>query len=229
MIQGMAPFIWIGLLALILLVIGLKMFFGRGGPRDVQGRKQFRIRPVRRLIGLLVLALAGMTTLFALSVVQFLRLTSDVPVAQVELRQTAPQQFTATASTPKLGTREYVLTGDQWQIDARIVRWRLPALMAGVPPLYRLDRLSGRYEDVAQERTAQRSAHALDDWSVPDLAYFKRRFPNWLPFVDVVFGSGAYMPMFDGARYRVYVDPRGALFVRPDDERTAARLKELGW
>jgi len=228
-IQGMAPFIWIGLVALVLLVLGAKMFLGRGGPRDAQGRKAFRVRPVRRLIGLLVLALAGVTTLLALSLFQFLRLTTDMPIAQIELRQTAPQQFTATASTPRQGTRDYVLLGDQWQIDARIVRWRLPALLAGVPPLYRLDRLSGRYEDVAQERTAQRSVHALDDWEVPDLAYLKRRFPNWLPFVDVVFGSGAYMPMFDNARYRVYVDPRGALFVRPDDERTASRLKELGW
>lgn len=229
MIEGMAPFIWIGLLALILFIPGLKMFFGRGGSRDALGRKRFRVRPIRRLIGLLMLALAGTAALLALSLVQFLRLTSDVPVAQVELRQTAQQQFTATTSSPRGGTREYVLTGDQWQIDARIVRWRLPALMAGVPALYRLDRLSGRYEDVAQERTAQRSAYSLDDWDVPDLGQLKRRFPNWLPFVDVVFGSGAFMPMFDGARYRVYVDPRGALFVRPDDERTAAWLKEHGW
>lgn len=229
MIEGMAPYVWIGLIALILFIPGLKMLFGRGGPRDEQGRKRFRARPVRRLIGLLLIALAGTTALFALSVVQFLRLTTDFPVAQVELRQTAAQQFVATASTPQSGTREYPLAGDQWQIDARIVRWRLPALLAGVPPLYRLDRLSGRYEDVSQERSAQRTAHALDDWDAPDLAHLKRRFPNWLPFVDVVFGSGAYMPMFDGARYRVYVDPRGALFVRPDDERTAAWLKAHGW
>lgn len=229
MIEGMAPFIWVGLLALILFIPGLKMFLGRGGSRDAHGRKRFRMRPIRRIIGLLMLALAGVTALLALSIVQFLRLTTDQPVAQVELRQTAQQQFTATASTPRNGTNDYVLNGDQWQIDGRIVRWRLPALLAGVPPLYRLDRLSGRYEDVNQERTAQRSAHALDGWDAPDLAYFKRRFPNWMLFVDVVFGSGAFMPMFDGARYRVYVDPRGALFVRPDDERTAAWLKANGW
>ena len=64
---------------------------------------------------------------------------------------------------------------------------------------------------------------------MPDIGELRRRLPNWLPFVDVVYGSGAYMPMFDGARYRVYVDARGALFVRPDDARTADGLKARGW
>ncbi|CPI25769.1 membrane protein [Bordetella pertussis] len=125
--------------------------------------------------------------------------------------------------------RDYTLYGDQWQIDAKVVRWRLPALLAGVPPLYRLERLSGRYQDTARERSAPRSVHALDDWPAPDLAQVKRLVPNWLPFVDVQFGSAAYMPMFDGARYQVYLDPRGALFIRPADAVTAERLKQLGW
>lgn len=229
MIQGMAPYVWIILIAFVFMVPGFRLFFGRGGPRDEQGRKRFRIRPVRRLIGLLMLALAGTAALLALSLVQFLRLTSDFPVAQVELRQIAPQRYIAVTSTPKVGTREYEVAGDEWQIDGRIVRWRMPGLIAGVPPLYRLDRLSGRYTDVAEENTSKRTAYSLDDWNTPDLGELKRRFPRWLPFVDVVFGSGAYMPMFDGARYRVYADPRGAFFVRPDDEGTSAWLKKNGW
>jgi hypothetical protein len=35
-----------------------------------------------------------------------------------------------------------------------VLKWKLPALLAGVPPLYRLDRLSGRYDDPAQEASA---------------------------------------------------------------------------
>ena len=103
--------------------------------------------------------------------------------------------------------KQYVLYGDQWQIDARVVRWKLPALMAGVPPLYRLERLSGRYGDAAREAAATRSVHSLDDWPAPDLGSLKKSFPNWFPFVDVQFGSGAYMPLFDGARYQVFLDP----------------------
>ncbi|MFQ6704920.1 hypothetical protein OMF50_01680, partial [Bordetella pertussis] len=192
-------------------------------------RRVFRLRPVRRLFGLLLLALAGVSGLLALSLVQFVRLTDDKPVAKVMVRQQGDGQFQLATRTPDQRMRDYTLYGDQWQIDAKVVRWRLPALLAGVPPLYRLERLSGRYQDTARERSAPRSVHALDDWPAPDLAQVKRLVPNWLPFVDVQFGSAAYMPMFDGARYQVYLDPRGALFIRPADAVTAERLKQLGW
>ncbi|CCJ51715.1 hypothetical protein [Bordetella parapertussis] len=229
MIDALAPFAWIGLAALIVLLPGLAMLFGRGGPRDEAGRRVFRLRPVRRLFGLLLLVLAGVSGLLALSLVQFVRLTDDKPVAEVMVRQQGDGQFQLATRTPDQRMRDYTLYGDQWQIDAKVVRWRLPALLAGVPPLYRLERLSGRYQDTARERSAPRSVHALDDWPVPDLAQVKRLVPNWLPFVDVQFGSAAYMPMFDGARYQVYLDPRGALFIRPADAATAERLKQLGW
>ncbi|AOB41123.1 hypothetical protein FYA99_21615 [Bordetella parapertussis] len=229
MIDALAPFAWIGLAALIVLLPGLAMLFGRGGPRDEAGRRVFRLRPVRRLFGLLLLALAGVSGLLALSLVQFVRLTDDKPVAEVMVRQQGDGQFQLATRTPDQRMRDYTLYGDQWQIDAKVVRWRLPALLAGVPPLYRLERLSGRYQDTARERSAPRSVHALDDWPALDLAQVKRLVPNWLPFVDVQFGSAAYMPMFDGARYQVYLDPRGALFIRPADAATAERLKQLGW
>ena len=229
LISGIAPFVWILAGAVIVLLPGLFMLLGRGGPRDERGRRMFQFRPVRRLFGLLLVALGCVSGLLALSLVQFFRLTADTPVALIEVRQQAEGQFLVHASAQGVGNKQYVLYGDQWQIDARVVRWRLPALLAGVPPLYRLERLSGRYQDTARERSATRSVHALDDWPAPDLAQVKRLVPNWLPFVDVQFGSAAYMPMFDGARYQVYLDPRGALFIRPADAATAERLKQLGW
>jgi len=227
--DALAPFAWIALAAVIALVIGLGLLLGRGGPRDEAGRRVFRLRPVRRLFGLLVVALACVSGLLAFSLVQFHRLTTDLPVASVRLVRQADQQFLLSARPQGREPREYTLYGDEWQIDARVVRWRLPALVAGAPPLYRLERLAGRYRDVERERAGVRSVHRLDDWPAPDLAVLKHTFPNWLPFVDVQFGSAAYMPMFDGARYEVYMDPRGAMVIRPADAATEARLKELGW
>jgi hypothetical protein len=229
LIDGMAPTVWILVAAAVGVLIGLGLSFGKGGPRDARGRRQFRLRPVRRLMGLLVLALACVSGMLGLTLYQFFRLTSDVPVARVALRQQGPQQFVAAAELPGAAPREFALRGDEWQIDARVVRWRLPALLAGVPPLYRLDRLSGRYADPAADQSSPRTVYALGPTGIPDLGRLKQHFPNWLPFVDVQYGSAAYMPMFDGARYGVFLDPRGALFIRPDDEATAAGLKQRGW
>jgi hypothetical protein len=229
LIEGVIPSVWIAVITIAALLIGLGLFLGKGGPRDARGRRHFRLRPVRRLFGLLVLALACVSGMFAVTLYQFLRLNSDEPVARFVLRQQGPQQFVATVELPGKTPEDFVLRGDEWQIDARMVRWRLPALLAGVPPLYRLERLSGRYTDAAAEQSAPRTIYALGPPGAPDLGKLKQRFPTWLPFVDVVYGSGAYMPMFDGASYRVFVDPRGALFIRPDNPATADALKQHGW
>ncbi|AOB29469.1 hypothetical protein AKI39_00475 [Bordetella sp. H567] len=229
MIEGVAPSVWIAVVTIAALLIGFGLFLGRGGPRDARGRRQFRLRPMRRLVGLLLLALACVSAMFAVTLYQFFRLTADEPVARIVLRQQAPRQFVATAELPGKAPEDYTLRGDEWQIDARMVRWRLPALLAGVPPLYRLERLSGRYTDPAADQSEPRTVYALGPAGMPDLGALKQRFPGWLPFVDVQYGSGAYMPMFDGARYRVFVDPRGALFIRPEDAATQDALKQRGW
>ncbi len=215
--------------ALLALLLGAGLCLGRGGPRDAYGRKQFRLRPLRRLVGLLVLALALACGLLGGSLYQFHRLTTDQPVATVRLEQQGERQYIITCQLEGAAARQFQVRGDQWQIDARVVRWELPALLAGVPPLYRMERLSGRYDDPVAEQSQPRTVYPLGDTRVPDVGTLKHHFPRWLPFVDVQFGSGAYMPMFDGARYRVFLDPRGALFVRPDDTVTAEGLKQRGW
>lgn len=222
-----SPSLWIALVALVLALIGLRVLFGGGRPRGE--RKPRRFRPVRWLIGLLIVALAGVTALLAMSVAQFARLVTDEPVAVLSFSQNQPQQFVATLALPGQDVRPYPVNGDAWQLDARVVRWRLPALLAGVPPIYRIERLSGRYEDPAQERTAARSVHDLRQLPGVDVSDLKRRFARWLSFVDVQYGSAAYLPMLDGARYRVFMDPRGALFARPDDARTEELLRQNGW
>lgn len=225
----MTPFLWTALGAVLVLIIGLAMLLGRGGSRDDMGRKTFRFRPVRRLFGLLLSCCACVSVLLALSLVQFFRLTTDLPVATVKIHQQGDNQYQIVASATGLGTRDYTVYGDEWQIDAKVVRWKLPALVSGAPPMYRLERLSGRYRDVQREQSGTRSIYVLDDWPAPDISAVKSWIPNWLPFVDVTFGSAAYMPMFDGASYEVLFDQRGALFIRPGDSVTADGLKQRGW
>src|SRR5690606_22564180 len=121
------------------------------------------------------------------------------------------------------------VAGDQWQLDARVIRWSVPALLAGLPPLYRLERLSGRYVNLDQEREAERTVHALDARAFPDLWTLKRPHPGWLPFVDADYGSAAYLPLLDGARYTITLNARGGLVARPADDETAGLLRHAGW
>lgn len=218
----MTPTAVLAIPALLALVIAIALLARR---RRSAGIGRF----LRGLFGLGFLLVAIALGALALALHSYRSLHADVPVAQVALRQIAPQRFSATL-TPEAGeSRTVELQGDQWEVDARVVRWQLPARLAGVPPLYRLERISGRYLDIQKEREATRSLFDLTDAGQLDLWTLKRQFPQWLPFVDADFGSGAYLPMVDGGRFDLLLSPDGGLVAKPADQATRDKLRGMHW
>jgi hypothetical protein len=110
-----------------------------------------------------------------------------------------------------------MLAGDDFRIEAIVLKWKLPAMLAGLPPLYRLDRVSGRYDDANQEMNAPRTVIDFNQAGSTDLLDLRKRYPRWVPGVDTLFGSGAYLPLIDGGHYSVDLMRTGALVARPDD------------
>lgn len=161
-----------------------------------------------------VLLLGALTlTLLSVGLWSFQRLATEEEVARLRVEQIGDQHYAVWLSDA-LDERRFELRGDQWQLDARLLRWKLPAALAGAPNLYRLDRLSGRYLDIGQEREGQRTAHDLTEGRL-DLWTLQRRYPRWLPFLDADYGSGVYLPLTDGAQYRVSLGVQGGLIARP--------------
>lgn len=200
----------------------------------VVGRRRWRQRRrgnagVRLLLVALALALALAFAGLGTGLRGYHRLLADAPVAELGVRQLGPQRFAVRLVRAGGGEQRFAVAGDQWQLDARVIRWSVPALLAGAPPLYRLERLSGRYQDIAQEREAERTIHALDTRAFPDLWTLKRQHPGWLPFVEADYGSAAYLPLLDGARYTVALNARGGLVARPADAATSVLLEQAGW
>lgn len=174
--------------------------------------------------GVLLVLLALLLGLLAVALQPFRAWLAEDTVARIAVHQVGEQQFDVELADALGRRRNYLINGDAWQLDVRLLRWKLPALLAGAPNLYRLDRLSGRYDDLQQEREAPRSVYRLDEDAFPDLWTLRRQFPQWIGFVDAEFGSGVYMPLFDGARYEVSLGSRGGLVARPADAATAQRL-----
>ena len=77
-----------------------------------------------------------------------------------------------------------------------------------------VERIGGRYRDIEQERTGQRTVYPLSENPGLDLWMLSTRYPRWLPVVDAVYGSATYMPMADGARYEISITQSG-LIARP--------------
>jgi hypothetical protein len=178
------------------------------------------LRTLFLLVGLgLVLLLAGA----GWSLRGYRLLGEEAPVVALDARILSPQRWALTLSWPDGGTRTVALAGDAWRVEALVLKWKLPALLAGLPPLYRLDRLSGRYDDAGEEATAPRTVIDFNRAGQFDLVALARRHPGWLPMVDTVYGSGTYLPLVDGGHYTVSLLRTGALVARPDED-TAERI-----
>lgn len=144
-------------------------------------------------------------------------LGEEAPVVEIDARILSPQSWVLTLNWPDGSTRQVQLAGDDWRLEAVVLKWKLPALLAGVPPLYRLDRLSGRYDDPAQEATAPRTVVGFGQAGAFDLLDLKKQYPSWLPEVDTVYGSGTFLPLVDQGHYSVSLMRTGALVARPDE------------
>ena len=217
----------------VLVVVGIvallwSIAHGRAAVRHARARRPLRAthRFAWTLVFLLLAALSGGG---ALSLRGYRLLTKEVNVATISAREIAPQQFAVRADFPDGTHASAPLRGDEWQLDARVIKWKPGAVTLGAQPLYRVDRLSGRFRDAAQAQASVPSLIDLGGDSVIDLWRVKQQFPHWLPWIDAEFGSAAYLPLLDGARYSVSLSPLGGLVARPADAQTQEKLKAAGW
>jgi hypothetical protein len=179
------------------------------------------------LLGAFFILLGLCLGLVAASLHGYKRLTAEQLAAKVTLRQLGERQYALTLEAPGSAPQHYDVRGDEWQIDARVLKWRPAATIAGFDTVYRLERLSGRYGDIIQERTAKRTVHALAVSDEPvDLWDLAKRYHSYVPLVDALYGSAAYVPMAEGAQYDVSVSATG-LVVRPAND--AAKKAVGGW
>jgi hypothetical protein len=213
------------LILVVAALLGLVALVSAAGVRR-HWRERRRVRgTMRLLLSLVWLMLALLAAGLGLSLRGYRQLTEEAPVVAVDAHIQSPQRWTLVLTWPDGSTREVTLAGDAFRVEAIVLKWKLPALLAGAPPLYRLDRLDGRYEDAAQEREAPRTVIDFDQAGRFDLLTLSKRYPQWLPELDTVYGSGAFLPLVDEGHYEVSLMRTGALVARPDAA-TAQRLDE---
>jgi hypothetical protein len=178
------------------------------------------------LSGAFVIALAAGVVLVAMNLYTYARLTHEQEAARVSMRQLGERHYAINLQAKDQPARQFQLRGDEWQIDARVLKWRPLGNLLGFDTIYRLERLSGRYGDITQERNAPRTVHALAEDPGLDFWALLRKHHQYVPLADALYGSAAYVPMAEGAEYAVSVSATG-LVVRPGND--AARKAVGGW
>ena len=191
-------------------------------------RRRRPIRATRSLAGGVASgAVGGASILLAFSYFGYGRLVDEQPVSQIEFSQTAPGEFVARLMIDGELDRLLPLRGDEWQMDARVINWKPPATLLGLDPIYQLERLSGRYSDIDDEMSEQRTVHSLSEELTLDVWRVARRFPLLMPGVDAYYGTATYLPMADGARFEVTLT-RTALIARPVNEAAREAIGDWG-
>jgi hypothetical protein len=178
------------------------------------------------LLGGVVVLLAAGAALVAMNLYTYARLTHEQEAARVSIRQLGARHYVVSLQPKDEAPRHFDLRGDEWQIDARVLKWSAMGNLLGFDTVYRLERLSGRYGDITLEKNAPRTVHSLAEDPGVDFWSLLKKHHQYVPFADALYGSAAYVPMAEGAEYAVNVSASG-LVVRPGND--AARKAVGGW
>jgi hypothetical protein len=171
-------------------------------------------------LGVVCAALVG------LSLRTYQRLSFEQPAAELQLTRTGDRQYAGVLAYPSGERASFALRGDEWQVDARMLKWTAFANLVGFDAVYRLERISGRYANIDDERTQPRTVYELASPGLIDPWELVHRHRRWVPWIDAMYGSATYLPMSDGALYEIKVSQSG-LVARPLNQ--AAREAVSGW
>lgn len=181
-----------------------------GGARSFVGNRRWRAL-VLLIIGTLAAGAGAILGVLALSFNAYRHLSAETHLVELAIEQQAPQRFTVRLISRDEPSRSFTIAGDEWLIEARILKWRPWATALGFPALIRLERLGGRYVDIEHEIARERTVHSLIVEKSPDVWQWATQAPTWLPGLDTVYGTGTYLPLAHGARYTVLVTPSGLM------------------
>jgi hypothetical protein len=207
------------------VVAGFGIFLAVGGVGHMVGGRPFK--GGRGVVGGGVLGLVGLGAgLLGLNVQTYQRLTYERPVAVVSARETGPQLFSVTMCEPSTGrTLIFDVHGDQWRLEAFVLKWKPWANVLGLDSQYELDRLSGRYASTQDELNAPRSAYDLskakeaptmvaavqNPTALPEVftkginvLALPEPLQKYAPAVDTRYGNGVFMTLRDGGVQQVW-------------------------
>jgi hypothetical protein len=168
----------------------------------------------------LVLALAALCAgLLVLNTQTYARLTTERPVADVTVAALHPALQTWRVTVRRLDETRIVTTcdiqGDEWEMSAAVQKWRPWVNILGLDSTYTLDQLANKYFSAARGNGRRITACDLGG---PAPSHIAPGLARWL--MDKAragqrrFGSAVYMPLTDGAFYRVIMT-QGGLNAQP--------------
>jgi hypothetical protein len=205
--------LWWALPVLVAALGALWLFAGIGG---LIGGKPFSgARGVLGGAGVLAAGLAA--SLIGLNIQTYSRLTYERPVATVKVSAVNPALKLYKVDVERTDgahvTQTCQLQGDEWILGARVQKWQPWANILGLDATYDLDQMANKYVSVTEANGKPITACDMAG-PKPDVnKYAPTGAVAWLMKLvqveDRKFGSANYMPLADGAEYKVVMTQSG--------------------
>lgn len=165
----------------------------------------------RHLFALVLVLSSTILTIIGLSISAYKSLTNEQLAANIHIEKLSEQNYLASLDTGSGSIKKFQIFGDQFYIDAKIIKWHYLSNILGFKTIYQLDRLGGRYIDIEQERSKPRSLYKLEENLPFDLFELQKRFPILQNLVDAKYGSASYLEAKDNSDYQLLVSTTGLL------------------
>jgi hypothetical protein len=163
------------------------------------------------LLGVTLLALGGLAGMIAFGIQGYQALTREEIAARITVVPAGPQHFSATFNYPDGRVARFNIAGDEIYVDAHILKWQPLANFFGLHTAYELDRVGGRYREIEQERSAERTLYSLSQAKKVDLFGLRERHTFLAPLLDAKYGSATYVPVTEAGELELRVSTTGLL------------------
>jgi len=165
----------------------------------------------------LMLTLALLFGTISISIQGYNALTREELAATVEIIPVSKQIFMARITFTDSSEKQFKLEGDEFYIDAHILKWKSLANLLGLHTLYELDRIAGRYTDIEDETNKNRTVYSVAEDKLIDAFDLRLKYPFLSFLVDAEYGSASFITTNAHKNLKIMVSTTG-LLIRDEEK-----------
>ena len=159
----------------------------------------------------LMLTLSLLFGTISISIQGYNTLTREELAARVEIFPVSKQIFIARITFPDSSEKQFKLEGDEFYIDAHILKWKSLANLFGLHTYYELDRVAGRYTDIDDETNKNRTVYSIAEDKLIDAFDLRFKYPFLSFLVDAEYGSASFIATNEHKNLKIMVSTTGLL------------------
>ena len=165
----------------------------------------------------LMLTLSLLFGTISISIQGYNALTREELAATVEIFPVSKQIFMARITFTDSSEKQFKLEGDEFYIDAHILKWKSLANLLGLHTFYELDRIAGRYTDIEDETNKNRTVYSVAEDKLIDAFDLRLKYPFLSFLVDAEYGSASFVTTNAHKNLKIMVSTTG-LLIRDEDK-----------